>query len=126
MWVQHQLSAMTDPPESPTPPEGLPPALVTQLKDSTPEELRKAIVHAQELLHYHQETELPVKAEARDDILRVTEHEGYTEVVKQFRCADGCDDCPHGPYLYHVTEEPQPDGSRKVHWSFIGTVRGEE
>lgn len=118
---------MTDSSESPTPPEGLPPKLVEQLQNSTPEELRKAIVHAQELLHYHEETELPVDAEAGDDdVVRVTEHEGYTEVVNQFRCAEGCDDCPHGPYLYHVTEEPQLEGGRKVHWSFMGTVQQDE
>ncbi|GAA0718702.1 hypothetical protein J2744_001525 [Halorubrum trapanicum] len=117
---------MTDTSERPTPPEGLPPNLVNALTDCSPGELRKAIVHAQELLHYHGEAELPVAAEDNEDIVRVTEHEGYTEVVKQFRCADGCDECPHGPYLYHVTEEPQPDGSHKVHWSFMGGVRVEE
>lgn len=116
---------MTDPSESPTPPEGLPPKLVKQLKNSTPEELRKAIVHAQELLHYHEETELPVDAEAGEDILRVTEHEGYTEVVKQYSCQEGCDDCPHGPYLYHVTEETLPNGTHETHWSFIGRVNAD-
>ena len=117
---------MTDSSERPTPPEGLPATLVDALTDSEPEELRKAIVHAQELLHYHQETELPVDAAAGDDILRVTEHDGYTEVVKQYSCAEGCDDCPHGPYLYHVTEEPLPDGTRKTHWSFMGRVNADE
>ncbi|EMA68942.1 hypothetical protein C461_04907 [Halorubrum aidingense JCM 13560] len=117
---------MADISERPTPPEGLPPKLVDALTDCTPEELRKAIVHAQELLHFHGEAALPVDPEAGDDILRVTEHEEYTAVVKQFRCADGCDDCPHGPYLYHVTEEPQPDGNHKVHWTFMGTVRDEK
>ncbi|QWC19950.1 hypothetical protein [Halorubrum sp. 2020YC2] len=117
---------MTDSSEGPTPPEGLPSNVVDALTDCSPGALRKAIVHAQELLHYHGEAELPVTAEGNEDIIRVTEHEGYTEVVKEFRCADGCDDCPHGPYLYHVTEEPQPDGSRKVHWSFVGAVKGSE
>ena len=116
---------MTDASDRPTPPEGLPPKLVEQLTNCTPEELRKAIVHAQELLHYHEETELPVDAAAGDDILRVTEHEGYTEVVKQYSCAEGCDDCPHGPYLYHVTEETLPDGTRETHWSFIGQVNAD-
>lgn len=117
---------MTDIAERPTPPEGLPPKLVTELRECAPGELRKAIVHAQELLHFHGEAELPIDPEDSDDILRVAEHDGYTEVVKQFRCADGCDDCPHGPYLYHVTEEPHPDGTTKVHWSFMGTVHEQE
>jgi hypothetical protein len=116
---------MTDASDRPTPPEGLSPTLVDALTDSDPEELRKAIVHAQELLHYHEEAALPVEAAAGDDILRITEQDGYTEVVKRYSCAEGCDDCPHGPYLYHVTEEPRPDRSRKVHWSFMGPVRTE-
>ena len=117
---------MTRSSERPTPPEGLPSEVIDALTDCTPEELRKAIVHAQELLHFHGEAELPINAEVNDDILRVKEHEGYTEVVKQFRCADGCDDCPHGPYIYHVTEEPHPDGSHNVHWSFMGPVHSRE
>jgi hypothetical protein len=46
--------------------------------------------------------------------------------VKQVYCPDGCEDCPHGPYLYHVTEEPLPDGDTRTHWSFIGEVRSEK
>mgnify|MGYP000067065706 CR=1 FL=1 len=117
---------MTGSATRPTPPEGLPSELVDALTGCSPEELRKAIVHAQELLRSRGDVEPAVDAESDEDVLSVTEHEGYTEVVKRFRCADGCDDCPHGPYLYHVTEEPQPDGSRKAHWSFIGAVRTEE
>ena len=116
---------MTDASDRPTPPEGLSPTLVDALTDSDPEALRRAIAHAQELLHSHEGTELPVDAAADDDILRVTERDGYTEVVKQYSCAEGCADCPHGPYLYHVTEETLPDGTRETHWSFIGRVHAE-
>lgn len=117
---------MTNPPEEPTPPEGLPEALSAELGELTPDELRKTIIHAQELLQFHDETEFPIELEPGDDILRVTEHEGHTEVVKQVYCQEHCDDCPHGPYLYHVTEEPQPDGETRMHWSFIGDVNLDE
>lgn len=111
--------------EEPTPPEGLPDRLAVELGEASPEELRTAIVHARELLRFREERELPIEPEPGEDVVRVTEHEGYTEVVKRHRCEEGCEECPHGPYLYHVTEEPQPDGEPKVHWSFIGEVNAD-
>ena len=117
---------MTDSSIGPTPPEGLPDHLISDLAELRPDELRKAIIHAQELLQFHKETEFPIEPEPGDDILRVTEHDGYTEVVKQVYCHEGCDDCPHGPFLYHVTEEPDPDGGTRTHWSFIGEANVDE
>jgi len=117
---------MTDTSNEPTPPEGLPEHLVADLAELTADELRKTIIHAQELLQFHDETEFPIALESGDDILRATEHDEYVEVVKQVYCTDGCDDCPHGPFLYHVTEEPQPDGDTRTHWSFIGRAKPDE
>jgi hypothetical protein len=114
------------PSEQPTPPEGLPDQLVADLNQLSADELRKTIVHAQELLRAQEERDSPVEPGPREDILRVTEHEGYTEVVKQFRCREGCDECPHGPYLYHVKEETHPSGDTHTKWSFIGTVETED
>jgi hypothetical protein len=117
---------MTDSADGPTPPTGLPDELVSDLEELTSEELRNAIIHARELLHAQEENTGPIEPSPNEDILRVTEHEGYTEVVKQFDCAQGCSECPHGPYLYHVTEEPRPDGSHHTHWSFIGRIDPDE
>ena len=57
-----------------------------------------------------------------EEFVEVTEREAYTEVVKREPCAEGCRDCPHGPYLYHVTEERHPDGSKHLHWASLGPV----
>ncbi|MFW6435348.1 MAG: hypothetical protein ACOCY1_03110 [Halovenus sp.] len=110
--------------EPPTPPEGLPDRLVSDLRELSDEELRMAIIHAQELLQAHGEHPSGIEPGPGEDIIRVSEHEeeGYTEVVKTVNCVEGCDNCPHGPYLYHVTEEPRPEGETKTHWSFIGKV----
>lgn len=113
---------MTNGSAKPTPPDGLPDAVAAELADLSPEQLRNAIVHAQELLRSQEERSPPVEPGPGEDVLRVTEHDGYTEIVKRVTCADGCDECPHGPYLYHVTEEPRPDGRTHDHWSFIGSV----
>ena len=113
---------MADESERPTPPEGLPEEIVSDLNRLTAEELHKTIVHAQELLQSASTHRSPVEPKPGDDVVRVTEHEGYTEVVKWVRCGEDCGDCPHGPYLYHVTEEPQPEGGEKQHWTFIGEV----
>lgn len=117
---------MADSVDRPTPPEGLPDTLAKELNQLSPEELRNVIIHAEELLQFASETDSPVKPGPGEDILRVTEQSGYTEVVKQVTCAEGCADCPHGPYLYHVKEEPRPEGGTHEHWSFIGAVSAEE
>ena len=117
---------MADPSETPTPPEGLPAELVSALNKLTPEELRNTIIHAQELLQYNEERPSPVKPGPNEDIIRVTEHEGYTAVVKQFTCNEECSDCPHGPYLYHVKEEPRPEGGTHAHWTFVGKVNQDD
>lgn len=112
--------------DEPTPPAGLPEHVSTALADLDPGELRKTIVHAQELLHAAEETDLPIEPGSEEDIIRTTEHDEYTEVVKTVTCAEGCADCPHGPYLYHVTEEPRPEGGEHTHWRFMGKVHEEE
>ncbi|WP_121743584.1 hypothetical protein [Natronorubrum halophilum] len=113
---------MNDDPIAPTPPEGLPEQLVSDLNELSPEELRKTIIHAQELLNFQDEVPSAIEPQSGDDIIQVTEHDSYTEVIKQVYCNETCDDCPHGPYLYHVTQEPHPDGTTKAYWRFIGNV----
>jgi hypothetical protein len=113
---------MGDISDGPTPPEGLPDEIVADLQQLTDEELRKTITHAQELLQSHGERSSGIEPAPNEDIIRATEHDGYTEVVKMIPCGEKCDDCPHGPYLYHVTEESRPEGGTKTHWSFIGKV----
>lgn len=110
----------------PTPPEGLPEQIASDMSQLTAEELRKTIIHAQEILQSRGEEISPVEPNPGDDIVRVTEHEGYTEVVKWANCTDDCGSCPHGPYLYHVTEEPRPEGGEKPHWTFMGEVNIDE
>jgi hypothetical protein len=117
---------MTSPGDAPIPPEGVPAALAAELSDRTPEELRNAIIYAQELLQFHDETASPVEPGPNEEILRATDRGGYTEVVKRTTCTGGCADCPHGPYLYHVKEESRPEGGTKFRWTFLGEVIPEE
>jgi hypothetical protein len=117
---------MTDDSEGVTPPEGLPDRIVDDLRDLSTKQLRTTIIHAQELLQAQGEHSSPVEPGPGENIIRTTEHEGYTEVVKEVTCADNCEDCPHGPYLYHVREEPSLEGGTKTHWTFIGEVNPDE
>lgn len=113
---------MSDESAAPTPPEGLPEAVIAELSELSTEDLRRTIVHAQELLQWQEETASQIEQHPGEDILRVDEQDAYTEVVKTVPCPEGCEDCPHGPYLYHVTEEPRPEGGTHTHWKFIGEV----
>ncbi|WP_299335439.1 hypothetical protein [Haloplanus sp.] len=116
---------MSDHPSEPTPPDGLPDGLATELHGCTAEELRNVVVHAQELLQHRREPGSPIDPGPGEDVVRVTERDGYTEVVKRQPCAGGCPDCPHGPYLYHVREETLLDGGTNHHWTFLGEVQAD-
>ncbi len=94
MYLPDGDFGMTSPADEPTPPEGVPDRVATDLPELTPEELRNTIIYAQELLQFHDETASPIEPGPNEDIIRATEHDGYTEVVKLASCAQGCDDCP--------------------------------
>ena len=98
----------------PTPPGGVPNKMAAELPQLTPDELRNTVIYAQELLQFHDETASPVEPGPNEEILRATKRDDYTEVVKRTTCAEECDDCLHGPYLYHVKEETRPEGGTKV------------
>jgi hypothetical protein len=117
---------MPDSSEGPTPPEGVSTEIVDALSGASVHELRLAIIYAQERLQRAGADRSPIEARPGEDILRVTEREGYTEVVKRVPCGEDCADCPHGPYLYHVTQEPHPGDRDHVHWNFIGRVVSDE
>lgn len=107
---------------TPTPPDDLPEDVAAVLRGLGGHDLREAIVYTRELLDARHGHPPEIAPQHGEEIVRVTEHEGYTEVVKRQPCEAGCDDCPHGPYLYHVTREPHGDGSSHQHWTFVGRV----
>lgn len=117
---------MTNHTNNPTPPKGLSDDLVKELHTLNADELRKTIIHAQELLNEEEEHPPIIEAEPGEDIIDITEHPRYTEVIKRIPCGDDCSECPHGPYLYHVSEEPRPTGDKKLHWEFLGQVYTDE
>jgi hypothetical protein len=122
MYLPDGGFGMPSPADEPTPPEGVPDRVATELPQLTPEELRNTVIYAQELLQFHDETASPIEPGPTEDIIRATERDGYIEVVKLASCAQGCADCPHGPYLYHVKEESRPEGGTKARWMFLGEI----
>lgn len=112
--------------DGPTPPEGVPTELVDALEELSDDELRKTLIYGQELLNAHEERGFPIEPAPGEDILRITEKELYTEVVKKVPCSEDCEECPHGPYLYHVSEETLPNGKTELHWKFLGDVVSED
>lgn len=110
----------------PSPPADLPEGVVSELQRLDVHELREAIVYAQELLQFHHESTDQIEPAPGEEIVELTEHDGYTKVVKREPCGNDCDDCPHGPYVYHVTRECHPDGEERNHWTLIGQTVSEE
>ncbi|MFC5972038.1 hypothetical protein ACFPYI_11925 [Halomarina salina] len=102
---------------------------------TVPEELRTSVDELDEravrtLVEYcrrrldelHDPVSTHLEPQPGEEFVEVTEREAYTEVVKREPCAEGCSDCPHGPFLYHVTEERHPDGTTHLHWASLGPV----
>ncbi|WP_254543806.1 hypothetical protein [Halomarina pelagica] len=103
--------------------ETLPTPVVDALSDLDEHDLRRAILYAQALLRERHDGSTDLEAAPGEEIVRVVEREGFTEVHKLQPCASGCDDCPHGPYVYHVVTERRPDGTEHNHWTLVGEER---
>lgn len=117
----HTMGADTG---SPIAPSTLPDEAVAVLDDLSEAELRAAIDYARDRLRFaHPSTVDQIEEQEGEAIDRIEKRNGYTEVVKRQPCTKGCDDCPHGPYLYHVHEEQHPDGSTHLHWTYLGRIK---
>ncbi|MDY6779789.1 MAG: hypothetical protein SV760_04445 [Halobacteria archaeon] len=108
----------------PDPPSNLSEGTVEELEKLDESELRSVIDYAQDRLRrVHPSVSEQIEAGENEEIVSVEEKDGYTEVVKKEPCAEGCEDCPHDAYLYHVREESHPEGPTRLHWSYIGRVK---
>lgn len=118
----------TDPQESPsTPPPDLPDELAPTLAALNAAELRAVIAYAESLLPTKPAPPELIKERTGEEIVEITEHEGYTTVIKAQPCVEGCEKCPHGPYLYRVRAEIHPDVDEPtLHWDFLGRVTSRE
>lgn len=114
---------MPDDNAEPEPPTLLSPTVIEMLDDLSEAELRAVIDYAhdrQEFLHTGVADN--IEPAPGEEIVSIDERAGYTEVIKREPCGESCEDCPHGPFLYHVREETRPDGDTKLHWHYLGPV----
>lgn len=109
---------------SPSAPSRLPDALRDQLAELSESELRAVISYAKSLLPSPPSVEELLEERPGEEILEVEDQDGYTTVIKRQPCAHGCEECPHGPYLYHVRVEKKPENSDapSLDWKFLGRV----
>lgn len=102
-------------------PDEVPAGLVAGLQDLDESELRAVIDYARARIdQLHPTVTDRIEEGPGEELLSVEDRGAYTEVVKRQPCPAGCSDCPHGPYLYHVTEERRSDGTTHLHWSYVG------
>lgn len=111
---------MDDSTTLPDPPVGVPDDVGSTLRGLTVHELRLAIIYAQELLQARHRSTTQIEPGPGEEIVELVEEPGYLRVVKREPCGAGCDECPHGPFVYHVTRDRHPDGSERFHWTLIG------
>lgn len=108
---------------SATGPPDVPGVLTERLTELDERQLRQTAEYIEGLLASQRTVPAQIEANEGEEIVSVTEHDGYTAVVKRQSCADGCADCPHGPYLYHVQRERGLTSDEDLHWSYIGPVK---
>lgn len=106
------------------PSAGVPEDLSERLSELDESQLRNVASYVRSLLPPPPDVTDLLEERQGEKIHRVTPESGYTAVVKSQQCPEGCADCPHGPYLYHVRAEsssPEDEGPT-LHWEFIGPV----
>lgn len=109
--------------EPPDAPGSLSPAVVEMVDELHEPELRALIDYAGKRQQYlHTAVSEQIEPAPGEEIVRIEERAGYTEVVKREPCGEDCSDCPHGPFLYHVREETRPNGEQHLHWEFLGKI----
>lgn len=107
--------------ESAPAPDELPAGLVSEIQELDESELRAVIDYARSRIsEIHPSVTDRLEEGPGEELITVENRGSYTEVVKRQSCPDGCPDCPHGPFLYHVTDEQRPDGTSHLHWSYVG------
>jgi hypothetical protein len=107
---------------NPTPPDALPSSIAAEFSQLDDESLRAALDYGQALLNTHTDPASKIEAGPNEEIVSIEDHGTHTTVIKYEDCADGCDECPHGPYLYHVRSEEHINGEENLHWVYIGEV----
>lgn len=109
------------PTDNPSPTDSLPEAFVSEARALTQDQLGAAIQFLKTRRRPSVMTPLDKLDTDDEDVVRITEEAGYTAVVKYERSGKNRAE-RHGPYLYHVTVEPRPDGNESLHWAFVGPV----
>ncbi|MFC7081453.1 hypothetical protein [Halorussus caseinilyticus] len=106
------------------PPSDVPADLASRLAALDGRELRAVISYAQSLSTPAPSPAALVEERPGERILDVRERDGHTEVLKEQPCPEGCDDCPHGPYLYRIRVRPPVDADSEptLRWDFVGPV----
>ncbi|MDQ2074666.1 hypothetical protein RBH20_19235 [Haloarcula sp. H-GB4] len=110
----------------PAPPVDLPDDIGSVLQDATVHDLRESLIYAQELLQYNHEPTEQIEPLPGEEIVEIKGEGKRFTVLKRQPCADSCPNCPHGPYVYEVTQEKRLNGDTHFHWAFIGPYVDEE
>lgn len=109
--------------QTPGPPSDVPDDVADRIAALDERSLREVADYARTLLEARRPDRVQIEVGPGEELVRLEEREEYLVVVKRQPCGEGCEGCPHGPYLYHVYPETHPDGRESPHWVFVGPVR---
>lgn len=106
------------------PATAIPDDLESRLDALTASELRAVVDYVRSRIPTRRPPADGLEVGPDEELVEVIDRDGFTEVVKKHPCAEGCEECPHGPYLYRIRLQPSVsvDDSPSLHWEFLGRV----
>lgn len=106
--------------EMPSPPPSLPKYLYEGMQKQDSDTLEDVKQYADELIEYNEAALEEDDLADGDERVRGSKQgpDGWTWVSKEIPCGkkdDGCQSCPHGPYIYRVKRKGE-----KLKWDYVG------
>lgn len=111
---------MTDSKEKVEPPDDLPELLITELEQSSDEQLRTIIHYAQDLLRQRKGKTQEIEPREGEEIIRKDDHGSYTLVIVKNTQPPKSD---QGLFAYRVQYEYGPENEEgRYRWHYLGPV----
>ena len=114
---------MSDSDGGPTPPDDLPERLIQRVDALDLSELTSLRSYIEQRIESPQVSlTADIEANAAGEVLNIEIHGGHAHVETHPPDSNGSGVDTEITSLYHVQREPHPDGTKSLHWAYLGDV----
>lgn len=118
---------MNHSPEAPTPPDILPEALITRIDSLEIPELIAILTYVEQRIEFlRTPIEDEIEADAAGEVIEIENHGEYALVRTHPPDPNGSGANTDIISLYHVRREQQTDGTKSLHWAYLGDIDSPE